>query len=626
MRTSTQPVSGMKTDGLLPAFFPVLDSEHTARERIDGILDNWFTFNGETHQLANPIPWTHNPSCDLEWLILLHKFYYAPGLGLAYTQTEDIRFLHKWIELTDSWMASVPLDFLPSDVAGRRIQNWVSAYYYFVSTGASPREVEAAFLDRFRGSLKRQVSHLCGHLTPARNHRTLELTAIFFAALALPEIDDGREWLTLAREELIRNIRTDLLPDGVHCELSTDYHHLVLRNFLNVLKLADLNGIPFPADVRRKVRDALVFSMHIHKPDGIVPALSDGDARSFRSLLHEGSLMFESEDMEYVATAGQHGVPPTDRSRVFVESGYAVLRSGWGQTERFQDERYLVMDCGPLGEGNHGHLDALNIEAAAYGRSLIVDPGRYSYNEQGEPNWRALFRSTAYHNTVVVDGRNQTRYEPAGSRYKVRGPAPFCTIQRFVCAPLFDFLHAQASSYEYPVVHERMVFFAVPDYWIVADILRAEQPHNYDVLFHLRPEAQGHLELSRGAGGLKASAPGCEIIQPHSSDTCLQVREGFVSATYGAKESAPVLCFNRSAATTCFITVIFPWNVARPNLTVTTPSEPDVTLDRDGSSRVDVRVNVGGTTWQDHITVGHSGRFRFARHDVQGRLNRHHVL
>jgi hypothetical protein len=41
-----------------------------------------------------------------------------------------------------------------------------------------------------------------------------------------------------------------------------------------------------------------------------------------------------------------------------------------------------------------------------------VDPGRYTYSEAGEVNWRVHFRGTAAHNTVCVDGRNQTRYAP----------------------------------------------------------------------------------------------------------------------------------------------------------------------------------------------------------------------
>jgi hypothetical protein len=116
-----------------------------------------------------------------------------------------------------------------------------------------------------------------------------------------------------------------------------------------------------------------------------------------------------------------------------------VLRSGWGDDgRRFADAQHLVFDCGPLGEGNHGHFDCLSFELAAHGRSLVVDPGRYTYSEAGETNWRVHFRGTAAHNTVCVDGRPQTRYAPKAIkeprhaqgtvRHKIAGPAPEATL------------------------------------------------------------------------------------------------------------------------------------------------------------------------------------------------------
>jgi hypothetical protein len=37
---------------------------------------------------------------------------------------------------------------------------------------------------------------------------------------------------------------------------------------------------------------------------------------------------------------------------------------------------------------------------------VIVDPGTYCYHR--EPRWRNHFRSTAAHNTVVLDGADQS--------------------------------------------------------------------------------------------------------------------------------------------------------------------------------------------------------------------------
>jgi len=168
-------------------YFPVIDPFETEQNKIEKIVHDEFEFNGETQCLPPPIRWTHNPSQDTEWLILLHKFYYAVGLGVAFADTEDLRYLNKWVTLTDSWMNLVPLNFFPSDVAGRRIQNWIFAHYFFVTQEKS-EDLDPDFYAKFLSSLSQQVSYLSHHLTPARNHRTLELCAIFLAGVVFPDL------------------------------------------------------------------------------------------------------------------------------------------------------------------------------------------------------------------------------------------------------------------------------------------------------------------------------------------------------------------------------------------------------------------------------------------------------
>ena len=576
----TAPFCGLTAEALLHHFqtrttihyFPVPDAIETARPKIDAILRNEFEFNGERHIFSGSPLWLTNLSSDQEWLILLHKFYYAVGLGMAYHETNDPRYAKAWVDITSSWIRTVPLDFLPSDVAGRRIQNWIFAHYYFVNTTQASC-VTPDFYRSFLSSLHRQVSYLRDHVTPARNHRTLELCAIFLAAVVFPEFAEAHEWLSWSKDELVKNIHSDLLPDGVHCEQSTDYHHLVLKNYLWIKKLALLNQIEMPAEFDRLVKKALEFSLYSHRPDGMIPALSDGDSRSFLDLLQQGYDLYGGEDLLYVASRGAQGQPPVSRSIGFPHSGYYVLRSGWGnQTEAYQDERYLIFDCGPLGVGNHGHLDLLSFEAYAYGTPLIMDPGRYTYDESGPVNWRVRFRSTAAHNTVLVDGRNQTRYEWKKNRFKISGPEPDRAMAAFVSKPGFDYLHGTAVSHEYPVTHERMIVFINGEYWVVLDLLRAQNPHQYDLLFHLPPTAQGHVSVSLSQDTLSIHSPQLILAQPLVPTVFPSIEEGFVSTSYGTKACAPIIQLTQRASSTCFLTVVYPYKNNAPKISVEIPS------------------------------------------------------
>lgn len=552
-------------------YFTVPDAVETARQKINDILCNQFEFNGERHTFpASPL-WLTNLSSDREWLILLHKFYYAVGLGLAYHDTADPRYAQKWVDLTTSWIRTVPLDFLPSDVAGRRIQNWIFAHYYFVST-KHPSCVTPDFYLTFLESLHSQVAYLRDHVTPARNHRTLELCAIFLAAVVFPEFSESREWLDWSRNELVTNIQSDLRPDGVHCEQSTDYHHLVLKNYLWIRKLALLNHIAMPEEFDAPVKKALDFSLHAHRPDGLIPALSDGDSRCFLNLLHQGYELYGGDDLLYGASRGAQGQPPTVQSKGFPDSGYYVLRSGWGKPdEPYEDERYLIFDGGPLGAGNHGHLDLLNFEAYAYGRPLIVDPGRYTYDESGPVNWRAIFRGTAYHNTVLVDKRNQTRYEWRKTRFKISGPEPDREVIAFVSRPGLDYLHGIARSHEYSVIHERTVLFINGEYWVILDLLRAEESHRYDLLFHLAPSAQDAVSLSVSNDTLMIHSPQLVLAHPLVPTVLPSIEEGFVSASYGKKDRAPIVQLTQHASATLFLTVAYPYKYDTPNISIDVP-------------------------------------------------------
>lgn len=621
-------------------FFPVPDPEQTQRDKIDAILTNGFTFNSESYRLAEPIDWSTNPSTDLEWHVLLHKFYYAVGLGMAYQASGERRYCERWVALTESWIAQAPNDFCAnpdlrletSQVTGRRIQNWIYAYYYFVAT-ADGGVIPTGFHRRFLHSLHDQVEYLRNHLSPARNHRTLELYAIFLAAVVFPEFCAAADWLALAGDETMKNMQADLLDDGVHCEQSTDYHHLVLKNYLCVRRLAQINDIRLPSEFDQRLIKALEFSMYVHKPDGVVPALSDGDTRSFRDLLQQGYDLYGREDMLYVATQGAEGKPPSLRSCGFSNSGYYILRSGWGEHENYQDERYLIFDCGPLGQGNHGHFDCLSFELAAFGRSLIVDPGRYTYNEQSEINWRARFRSTAYHNTVLVDGNNQTRYgpKPGKSRYTVQGAAPDYELKTFISDPTFDFIHGVAHSHEYDAIHERRIFFVGSDYWIIADTLTAVQPHDYELLFHLSEHAQDKVGSRIENSTRLVNSPRLLLAQCATLEISLHVDSGFVSYRYGHKHPAPVLRFKQRAAQAEFFTVLYPYRGEVPRLRIESIAIEEKQGD---ASAFRIIVEQNGQCYMDtcffaDTDIGHQhsfGDYRFdgyylvLREDAQGAL------
>jgi hypothetical protein len=273
--------------------------------------------------------------------------------------------------------------------------------------------------------------------------------------------------------------------------------------------------------------------MHLHRPDGEIPALSDSDSGSHLDLLEVASAVLDDPELRHVATSGREGTPPAETCADFPVGGYHVQRSGWGDRgEPYADERFLVLGCGPLGDGGHGHYDALSVEAYGLGHPLVVDPGRYTYAE-GDPNWRHWFKGTAAHNTVTVDGLDQQPYR----RGKPKRPLMTGRLLDRRSQDGVELLHGTVTSPAYDATHDRVVLFVAGEYWLVVDLLHAPQPHDYTLRWHLAPGAAP--ALTRLPGGTRAETPAVRL--DVVGDATVAVEPGWVSPEYGVKHPAPVV-------------------------------------------------------------------------------------
>jgi hypothetical protein len=533
--------------------FCIIADVYRDRAVAEAVCAGRFTHAGLTLELGAEPDWTGAEfPPDAEWRIEWSKFYYGLNLAHAFRETNDACFPLAWERLVRSWIRQVPVGFDTSDVSARRIQNWIYAWDSFVNTSGFKGFAEG-FEEELTASLAEQVTHLREHLTAERNHRTLELYALFIAALALPELDDGETLLDFAVTELHRNLLTDVRPDGVHREHTTHYHMLVLRSFLGARENAQRFRVSFPRGFDEHLQRAFDFALHCRRPDGFTPALSDSDTCDYSGLLALAAGLFERPDYLYVATGGAQGVAPERGNVSFPDGGYFVQRSGWGKDARtLRDARFLIFDAGALGDGGHGHYDALSVEIYAHGRALVVDPGRYTYSEHGE-NWRRWFKGTAAHNTVCVDGLDQTPYRCG----KPKGATAHARLLERISAPSLDVLYGEVLSPAYEARHVRRVFFVAGEYWLVVDELRGERPHRYDLRFHLSQEAWRQTRVESNSENSVVRAPGLALVfgAPHAP----RLERGWVSHTYGVKHPAPVVSVvaERQRAAR-FFTLVFP--------------------------------------------------------------------
>src|SRR5581483_9202366 len=115
------------------------------------------------------------------------------------------------------------------------------------------------------------------------------------------------------------------------------------------------------------------------------------------------------------------------RSAALPDTGYYISRSPAGE--------HIVIDGGRHGYLNagHAHADALAMTLTVRGRPLLIDPGTGCYTV--DPSTRDRFRSTALHNTLVLDGKPQS--VPAGPFHWAR--TADATALRWRTTEAFDY-------------------------------------------------------------------------------------------------------------------------------------------------------------------------------------------
>lgn len=533
----------------------------------DAILRNHFCMVGEGYTLPADFSWQYNPSRDKEWQIAQHKFYFAIDLAQAYRQTLNPAYLHRWAALIERWLDTMGSGFIAASdaqVEAKRAEHWLRSLMLLRGTPAH-RLLGAPFLRRLLARIADEACYILQHLKPARNHRTFQLFTVFMVGVLLPQLRLQRHFIEQSVPALTANLLTDFLPDGVHVELTSHYHELVLETALAFVELAQLNAIPLDPALLPRLAHALEFSQFLQWPNGDIPLLSDSDNGDHRPLLALGSRLLHDERLLWAATLGQAGQPPQQRARHFDYAGYLVLSNGWGHDHAsFLARQHIVYDCARLGEGSHSHYDLFSFCYYLNGAPAVIDPGRYTYCAEPDAegvDWRRQFKSTAYHNTVTIDGRDQTRYiskagrprrdpsHPNPSRRK-HGPPVQIHDKLVSLGSQTDYVTAVAQSAEYSPLHRRTLVFVQQQYLFLLDQIAIDdqQDHECALRFHLAEQWRGQVALVAGEHDLAAQTTHFQIRACAPEGTQARIDEGWVSTQYGVKAPAPVLTLVQQSA------------------------------------------------------------------------------
>lgn len=375
-------------------------------EEADRAMRHQFRFRGQERQFAGDVDWFARPEGSVSWQWDLNRHLFFLRLGTAYYYTGSQKYLEELVDLWTNWIESNPEGTgnwqQPFEVAAR-LQNWIWAYFLL----AYSARVAQFDLSRFAGAIRQHADFLGHHLEYhwPNNHLLLESKALYEYALLFPQLDQHRSHLRHARRVLLRQIASQVLDDGAHAELSSMYHRVIAGELWEMAHLAQRTGDRCSLDARLIARIARMseFSQAMTRPDGTVPLL--GDSAQNDTYIRFDSVQRHYSDLNFWLhrTRRPRNAPTQERLEIFREAGYVFLRSA-------DRNLHLTFDCGPLSRcecRNHAHCDALSFELYCHGVSWIVDPGVY-FPWPSPRDSTGHFRSTAAHNTLTIDGKEQS--------------------------------------------------------------------------------------------------------------------------------------------------------------------------------------------------------------------------
>lgn len=355
---------------------PVLQFAHGE----DGFSNYEFNFLNRTLSFPrSAMNW-----CPLEaqrlWRYNLHYFDFL---------RDSSRPLQQKTALIDDWIVKNPQGSEPAwepYTASLRIVNWCLFFW------SLPQE---QVTEQWRNSLHTQA-HWLEHnleLHILANHYFENIKALLFAALFFQDANSTR-WLNFFQKELIAQLAEQTLSDGGHYERSPQYHCILLEDYLDIYGLLLANKEIVKVDtlttLEKTITGGLRFLAAIATPDDDIPLFNDSASGSAS---RPSAIFAKAEQLGFIIET------PGTALIDFPESGLFGWKSGGD---------YFLIDCGDIGpayQPGHTHCDFLSFVLMIDGQWLVVDSGVCEY-EPGE--MRSYVRSTAAHNTAIVDDNEQS--------------------------------------------------------------------------------------------------------------------------------------------------------------------------------------------------------------------------
>lgn len=438
----------------------------------------------------------------------LNRHFQFAILAKNYMATSDANYLQEFQNLFYDWNEKNPflwgISWTSVMEVAIRCSNWCFAYC-FLAASSAPEELK----EKLQTGILNMTDYIANHYSrysSANNHLIVEAYAIGQSGILF----DNQHWIDLAVSILTRELLLQNYSDGVNKELSLHYQSFYMEAMGLLMRLMKKNGVGIPA-IWNEMLDKMCcylsacigdYGETVEFGDNDEGKILDlnGDLKHYRYVLELFSILLDkqycnidenvceninwlfSEDEIRSSVKKKKHIP--QESICYKEGGNTILRSS--------NRKILIgIDHAALGFGSiaaHGHADALSFQMYVDGMPVFVDPGTYIYH--CDLPSRNAYRKTENHNTVSIDGKDQS--EMLGAF--LWGKKAESQLLSFDERKNVVILKARNDGYK-PVIHTRTYAFDKRSVLTITDELN--EMRELTVHFILAPGITSRIEADK---------------------------------------------------------------------------------------------------------------------------------
>ena len=402
-----------------------------------------------------PLNWDTDPYEDRNWCYQLHALRMLDSSFFNYDKDNNIKYLLDTLPIIEDWyqysivranltvmtwndmatgLRALKIGYLINQLFRKENINLISEYYQ----------------DLLIKLAKIHLTELLSQQISLNNHGIFQAHGLVMLAWLLNDNNSVKYGLG----HMHTLINQQFYTEGVHTENSDDYHWFIYKTFDSITKFE-----PYLNDTSIQ---KILKNADNYKPWTVFPnnqSLMIGDSGdSIRNRIKK-----PKDKKNKVIT------------KYFKESGYLYVRSSF-QTEA-QNASMLFFQTAYKSK-THRHADDFNILLYEYGINILVDSGKYAYENN---NNRIYAVSTRAHNCLMIDNKD----------YDIKGRETYdsALVDNKFEESIYQ-IRTSINREKIGVRHDRILLYKPKEFLIVIDKLDSKKKRKYDQFWHFHQDLE----------------------------------------------------------------------------------------------------------------------------------------